>query len=92
MNLLPECGYTEMIILEYLTNRRKHALLCLVVVCLEHSLVEVHVVVVLGRCDVIRRFIARESDSVVTEVEFSVVAADEDISQDPQRSGRRRDV
>merc|ERR1719259_48018 len=37
-------------------------------------------------------FCRRESDSVVGEVELSVIRADEDVAKNPQRTGRRRQV
>ena len=31
-----------------------------------------------------------ESDTVITKVKYSVVTADEDVTENPQRTGRRR--
>ena len=51
-----------------------------------------HVVVVLGQTVVRGRLDVGQPDAIVAEVELGVVAADEDVAEDPQRSGRRRDV
>ena len=51
-----------------------------------------HVVVVLGQTVVRGRLDVGQADAIVAEVELGVVAADEDVTEDPQRSGRRRDV
>ena len=39
-----------------------------------------------------RSFGGCESDSVVGEVEFGVIRSDEDVSEDPKRAGRRRNI
>ena len=54
--------------------------------------VEMNVIVVLGRAVVRGRLDIGQADAVSAEVELSVEAADEDVTENPQRSGRRRNV